>query len=482
MRHWYSINFLVYFLIGALTSYAQFLPTSEYNLSVNAYGTNSPTVPFWYYANQYNVIPKNSSSFIARAALGNTKGDTVKYSWREIRLLYGLDGAFIAQQNSNAFKLIESFAGIKYGPIELFYGRRLETMGLLGDTLLSSGSYSWSGNAQPFPKVQLSVPNYIELPFFRGLFSVKGSFAHGWLDTLAVAYGQRTNAVKAYFHQKTLFIKMGRPNWKVNLIGGFNHLAQWGGEDQIWPDGLPPKEAWWAVVVGKPWQDSRVGNHLGTLDLGLVWKLANNKSLTFFRQNIFDDGSLYSFLNIKDGLQGVTFNNRNTPNYAQTFTLEKVNVEWLNTTSQGGNVFDFQKQIFGRDNYFNHYVYSEGWSYKGEMIGTPFIPKQSDIISSFPPIKNAKTLNNRIQMLHLGASGWIDEWKWLVKASFSNNLGTYDYPFPSPKQQFSSLIQIQKELPWLQGIDWTTSIAIDAGTLYEPSMGIQLGLRKRGFF
>ena len=80
------------------------------------------------------------------------------------------------------------------------------------------------------------------------------------------------------------------------------------------------------------------------------------------------------------------------------------------------------------------------------------------------------TINNRVQMVHLGANGWIDEWKWLLKASFSNNLGTYDYPFPTPLKQFSGLLQIQKELPWLQGIDWTTSIAIDAGTLYEPSM------------
>ena len=109
MRHRYSIPFLVYFFIGAITGYAQFLPTSEYNLSVNAYGTNAHITPFWFHTNQYNVIPKNSSSFLARAAFGNTKGDTAKYSWREVRLLYGVDGAFIAQKTLNSFKLIEGF-------------------------------------------------------------------------------------------------------------------------------------------------------------------------------------------------------------------------------------------------------------------------------------------------------------------------------------------------------------------------------------
>jgi len=473
---------LCFLFVCAISTSAQFLPTSQFDLSLNVYGTNSTKVPFWYYANQFNVIPKGSSSFIARVSFNNTQEDTTKYRSEGLKLIYGLDGAFIAQQSSNKFKLIEGFGGLRYGPIEVYYGRRLEIVGLLGDTLLSSGSYSWSGNAPPFSKIQLSVPQYINLPFLKGLISFKGSFAHGWLDTLAVGYGGRVNAIKGYFHQKTLYIKFGKPHWKVNLIGGFNHQAQWGGENQIWPDGLPPFEAWWRVVIGKPWLESRVGNHLGTLDLGLIWKLSDNKSITFFRQNIFDDGSLYSFLNIQDGLQGITLRNSSSPDYTRTFTLEKINLEWLNTTSQGGNIFDFQQHIFGRDNYFNHYVYSQGWSYKDEMIGTPFIPKQNDIINPLPPIKNLMTSNNRVQMVHLGASGWVDEWKWLLKASYSNNLGTYDYPFPAAKQQFSGLLQIQKELPWLQGIDWTTSIAIDAGTLYEPSMGIQMGLRKRGFF
>jgi hypothetical protein len=110
-----------------------------------------------------------------------------------------------------------------------------------------------------------------------------------------------------------------------------------------------------------------------------------------YRQNIFDDGSLYKFLNIQDGLQGVVFTNRLSQDFTHTITLKKVVVEWLNTTNQGGAVFDFQQQIFGRDNYFNHYVYSQGWSYKGQIIGTPFIPAQTDVKSSLTPIKNMIT-------------------------------------------------------------------------------------------
>ncbi len=107
----------------------------------------------WY---QYGVIPKTTSSLLVRASFSNVKGDTAQHSWRQLRVLYGVDGAFIVQKSSNNFKLIEGFGGLKYGPLELWYGRRLETTGFIGDTVLSSGSYSWSGNAPPFLKIQLA--------------------------------------------------------------------------------------------------------------------------------------------------------------------------------------------------------------------------------------------------------------------------------------------------------------------------------------
>lgn len=471
---------------GRLALRAQFIsiPKSDYNISLIGYGSTSPSrIPFWLYANQYGIVPNTTPSFIPRIALSNLNSDTVSNNWSRVRLLYGLDIPVVISNSAIKPHLVETYASVRYGPFELYAGRRCETAGLVGDTLLSSGSYAWSGNALPITKVQFAIPNYISLPFTKGLISFKCTFAHGWLDTLAVVYGGRgVTAVKGYLHQKTFYLKIGKPTWKINVTAGFNHQAQWGGENQIWPDGLPPKEAWWAVVIGKPWQGSRVGNHLGTLDLGFSWRLNNEKSLFFYRQNIFDDGSLYNFLNIQDGLQGVVFTNRLLQDYTRTITLQKLVIEWLNTTNQGGDIFDFQQQIFGRDNYFNHYVYSQGWSYKNQIIGTPFIPAQTDVKSTLTPIKNMITNNNRVQMVHLAANGRLDDWQWLFKTSFSVNYGLYDYPYLRRQYQLSSLIQFQKELPWLLGIDWFTSLAFDIGTLYDPSPGLQIGLRKRGFF
>ncbi|MFN8346826.1 MAG: capsule assembly Wzi family protein [Spirosomataceae bacterium] len=455
----------------------------EYTLQSELFLFNGKS-PFWIKTNQYDIVPKSKAA--AFSSQGSINADYQRDSLNQFKHLLGW-GAKIAPvinlSDTIHFVLPEAYLKLRVGSFEIWGGKRREVYGILGDTLLSSGSYSWSGNAFPMPKIQINTIGFVTIPLTKNFLAFNTNFSHGWFGNMPVIYGRMgTKSVIGYLHQKSFYLRFGKPNHKINFIGGFNHQAQWGGENQIWPAGLPPKEAWWAVVIGKPWEGSRVGNHLGTLDVGLLYRLKNNKSLFFYRQNIYDDGSLYTFLNIQDGLQGVVFSNRREQDYTHTFTLGKLAAEWLNTTNQGGPVFDFQRQIFGRDNYFNHYVYGQGWSYKGEMIGTPFIPAQTDVKKTSPPVKDAITNNNRVQMFHLAANGWMEDWQWLVKASFSMNYGLYEVPFAKKRNQLSVLIRLQKELPWLNGLDWYTSVAFDVGTLYDSSVGLQIGLRKRGFF
>jgi hypothetical protein len=455
----------------------------EYTLKSDLFLFNGKS-PFWIHSNQYSTIP--TAKNLAFSGQASFETDYQRDSLKKFRHLLGWGAKIVPIFNkgdTTEFLLPESYLKLRVGAIEVWGGKRREIYGLTGDTLLSSGSYSWSGNAFPIPKIQLNTIGFVTIPWTHSLLAFSASFAHGWLGDMPVKYGGRgVKSVNGYLHQKSFYLKMGKPHWNVNFIGGFNHHAQWGGENQIWPDGLPPGEAWWAVVIGKSWEGSRIGNHLGTLDIGLSWRLKEDKSLFFYRQNIFDDGSLYTFLNIKDGLQGVTFSNRRSQDYTRTITLHKLTVEWLNTTSQGGNVFDFATGVFGKDNYFNHYVYEQGWSYRSQGIGTPFIPSQRTVKSNLPRIDKEFTNSSRVQMIHLGADGWLDDWQWLLKTSFSINYGLYDHPFSTKPKQLSTLIRFQKELRHLNGIEWYTTLAFDLGTLYDPSLGLQIGLRKRGFF
>lgn len=469
---------LLLLLLEQIPAHSQFISLSptHYNLKASTFLSSSNRLPFWFYSNQYGTVSPSSSLLIS-GGISSYSPDTSAISWSQIKLNYGLE-ALGRVGGTSKFHLVEGFGSLKYGIFELYAGRRRETVGLLGDTLLSSGSYVWSGNALPIPKLQLSTK--LAVPFTKGFIKLSGFFAHGWLGSLALQDNPSAiSSVKGYLHQKALYTEIGKPNGSLFIHAGFNHQVQWGGEKEIYPNLLfPSNKAWWWVTIGKSWRGSRVGNHLGTIDLGLHWKFKKGE-LFFYRQNIYEDGSLYHFLNIQDGLNGVAFTNKSKS--LSNLKINKIVFEFLNTTSQGGDIFDLTTGVFGKDNYFNHFVYLEGWSYKRKMIGTPFITSKDDN-NLWKTLKGDFTNNNRVKLLHLAASGKYAEWNWSIKTSLSFNYGVYDYSFEGTPKQFSALFQLQRNLKWLSGLEWTSSVGLDIGKLYNSSLGIQVGLRKQGYF
>jgi len=107
----------------------------------------------------------------------------------------------------------------------------------------------------------------------------------------------------------------------------------------------------------------------------------------------------------------------------------QLRLEYLNTFSQGGGEFiNEDNRRRGRDDYFNHGQYRDGWSYLGRTIGTPFIAPQTDLRSNLPLFTYVN--NNRIRVVHLGLSGQlVDQLTFLLKTSYSRNAGTYQEPF-----------------------------------------------------
>ena len=87
--------------------------------------------------------------------------------------------------------------------------------------------------------------------------------------------------------------------------------------------------------------------------------------------------------------------------------IQEVLLEYLFTESQGGNLFLENAAQRGRDNYFNHSQYQDGWSRYGLTMGTPFITPSADSRSDLP--RYGFTNNNRVAVMHLGVSGqgWI---------------------------------------------------------------------------
>lgn len=414
----------------------------KYNIESGVQISTSSQTPFWLRSNQYGIVPLESQFLTMRGA-GHKEYDSTKneqYKSKKFGYGYGLSFAANIGKKSSFF-LPEAYMKVRYGAFEIYGGRRREIVGLV-DTTLTSGSYIWSGNALPMPKIQISIPNYMSI-IGKGLLSVKGGFTHGWFDN---------GYVKNYYlHQKWFYGRIGKSSWKLYFYGGFNHQVQWGGKyaiPQKDPNGLiisslPSNFNSYLYVIsgisinkedngtstGRPLNEqfNRIGNHLGTIDIGLETKLSNF-TLFLYRQSIYDDGSLFYLSNISDGLLGVSINNiKSTRNLGQ-FHISKILFEYFNTMNQGGrgSAENTIPQLRGLDNYFNNSVYLNGWSYQDKSIGTPFFNTKKELKLTDSDIVNFR--NTRLIAYIFSLHGQYKKLYGDIKFSKSINYGTYFSP------------------------------------------------------
>lgn len=448
-------------------------------------GASKSNIPFWQRANLFGIVPTLGPTF----ALGVTfKKD---YSKKRFDVGYGLEGWGNMGRVSRLI-LPQAYVKAKFKKLEIWAGRRKQVMGIVGDSLLTSGSYIVSGNSIPMPQIQIGFNDYVDI--LNKTIGLKGTFAHAWFDANPVVK-------KHFLHQKSLYIRLGKTRWPVNLYGGFNHSVQWGGTvltaNRYTVGSKNPSDLkdYWYVISGKRIptfgyvdpdkydaidRGNRVGNHLGSVDLAMQIKL---RTLTIipYRTFLFDDGSLFHMANIRDGLNGISLKFKESTSKIQ---ISSLTAEFLYTRHQGGSEFTLDGGPRGRDNYFNHIQY-EGWVYNGNIIGTPFITSKLQTRQSLKkPTIFYISDNNRVKLYHLGFSGRIFNSSFTSKLSLSENWGTYNAAFERRTVQFSSLLNLFvpvkiKSIGTLEGM---LSLATDIGKLYQNSTGIQVGLIKRGNF
>src|SRR5664280_115707 len=198
----------------------------SYSLGSSAGYITPGQVPFWLRSNQFGNIPIDNASLSLFGAIHKdyNKSRTRIFDWGA-----SAEGRANIGDRSNLI-LIEGYAKVRISIFEIRAGRSKEITGLC-DTSLSCGSFSVSGNTPGIPKVQISIPEFYTLPILGKLFAFKGNYAHGWvgktpflnLDTILL--NPRT-----YIHQKSLYGRFGKPEWKWKLYGGFNHQVLWGDE------------------------------------------------------------------------------------------------------------------------------------------------------------------------------------------------------------------------------------------------------------
>ncbi|HEV7349020.1 capsule assembly Wzi family protein [Telluribacter sp.] len=491
-------RFLLVFLPGILFCFnlsGQSLDTTALGgkqgwMEVSGYSATEPRLPFWLHSNQFGIVPRTGPVLSVRAGIEKlwklSKNKGTAPAWKAGVGVEAVGNLSPSQKSQGL--LPQRYGTLGFGNLELWVGRRKQLVGL-ADSTLGTGSYIMSGNTVPIPRVQLGLRKFSDVPFTKGWLAILGFYADGWFEN------NRPVTSELKLHQKQLYGRFGKPGGAWKLYGGFNHQVQWGGKSSAQTvDGQMPKgfQNYLRAVTGRRSlgrldstatnfdNTNRVGNHLGTIDAGLEWN-GTYTNVFLYRQNLYEDGSLYYLTNVKDGLNGIRIR-WNQPSF-RMITLKEAVVELLYTKSQGGEDFIIGVGTKrGKDNYFNNAQVADGWSYYDRTIGTPFIPPTTDTSPLWPAY--GYTSNNRVAVLHLGLRGtFMHRYEWSTKLSYSSNAGTYDLPFEPAPTQFSGILSVQRKVNWLgPNTILKGSVATDVGELYRNSTGLMLSIRKEGLF
>ena len=470
-------------------------PKSQHQtyVEIGGFVSSNGRTPFWLRANQFGIVPYSSPAGTLRIGtngavlLTDTAGLYARKAPSRAWILSYAAEAVGNAGKENQLLAPEYYVKLSHRQIEFVVGRRREVVGLV-DTALTSGSYSWSGNAIPIPKIQFGTKGFASISRRKWL-AINAFIAHGW-------FANTDYMQQSFLHQKSVFFRIGRPKAALRFYVGLNHNVQWAGHS----DSLDYHYAANGQLPGQLRDfpnvlfnirteglnnpritsfdyDNLYGNHVGSLDFGFDLRLPWI-TLLLYHQHSYDDSSgIVFFQNVPDGLSGLRI--QPTKRGPSIFHVDGFLLEFLSTLSQSGPIFDPYTRVFGADNYFNNRQYQEGWTYKNRIIGTPFITLRQDVKPDYRTNTNWTVGNNRVQVVHVALRATVaQQMKLMAKFSYGKNYGIPMQPLVNTPVQFSSLVQLGVPLSWLGGTLLTASVAADFGELYTNSTGAYIGLRK----
>jgi hypothetical protein len=175
----------------------------------------------------------------------------------------------------------------------------------------------------------------------------------------------------------------------------------------------------------------------------------------------------------------------------QKVRWNKLLFEFLYTKNQGGEAWS-KVTPSGDEDYYNNYLYTEGWSYKQTGIGNPLITSRNDMRAGLPKYPKDYFTNNRVVAFHLGLAGGVGQWNILSKFSYSLNYGTFGtspvghttgekhtpaiYGIFPKTSQFSGYVEANR--PLQKGLNLGAIIAADQGRLLNNSAGLFIKVSK----
>lgn len=490
-----------YFLINSLLAHSQSNDADsagvqnefayELSLASGIIDASEDFLPHYLIFNRWGAVQENNNAFISGELDMNYQ---FNQNWS-----FKAGGAFrndlvYAGFGQLDFKKWSLIGGKK----KLFYGD------VPGD--LSSGSLGIGPNAEPIPMLEIRLNEYVNVPFTKGYFKIKGNYSHRWLGQDRFISGAQMHGKALYGMidlDKEIGLKMG---------SGIIHFGQYGGTTPEGEDLPSSFNDYLRVVLGKGSSDSTgvlmgeengLGNHLGLTEIFFEKRIGEH-SLRLNYQKQFEDQGSMQYVSLKDYLLSIEWT------LPKKGLLEKIRFEWLESKHQSGKGLpdptekypdeeSNMGQSFGeRDDYYNNFLFESAWTNHGMVIGNPLFLTYDRTLNYFDPYPRYEeaVTNNRISGIHLGLEGsFSSNLNYRLILTYSKNFGTYaglyegrfewegiatdpdfDYVFLDGKTQFYSLFQLNYGLNiFNQNARLYGMFAFDSGELYS-NYGAELGI------
>ena len=469
---------MVALLAGPLDIYAQ-RQQVNYQADLFFSGASEDSLPFWLATNQFGVIDAAAPNGILRFSSsyhGRLSNERLTYS-------LGLD--WVGRTGDQQTYFFQQFYGeLRWGIFKFLAGRKERTTGEVHETL-SLGSMLLSKNASPVTQVSISWPEFVIIPGTGNFIAVRGYWGHGWIE------GERV-VNEPFLHEKHLYLRLGMPNWPIDIRAGILHYTMWGGipvrENR--GDRLPSSFSDFLRVFfiqgaaeDIPIDGERtnvLGNSLGAYDFSVRVNVSSMQ-IFIYRQFYLEDTVSLAFRNGWDGMWGLGFNFKGD-GFVNALLWEHVNTK-RQSSKKGIN------EPRGTDNYYNHFIYESGWTHRGRTLGMPLILTADGFEGN---------INNILLAHHLGI-----EWKvtgvgaFRVFFTYSRNYGAHSIlesdtfiraenaRFTSSVHRFALLFEgSSKIFPSIQleafgriGYDWG-----DEALGPKNNLGITLGVKRTGTF
>ncbi len=369
---------------------------------------------------------------------------------------------------------------------------------------LSSGDLVMSGNARAPFGAKIGFVNYQNIPFTHGWVQIKGEIGYyrlGDSKWLKNHYNYYNNFITTnyWFNYKNLYLRTN-PSKQLVLTFGMQAACQFAGTVTYYKNGQVMQETkmkanakafWHAFIPGNGGEnlgDKKYveGNHVGSWDIALEYKLRSGQTLRCYYQSLLEDGSGVGKFNGFDGLWGIEYRSGNhgvvTGTVAEFLTLMNQSgplhfayKDFTDTDHPHGSEIGFAAT--GSDDYYNNYCY-DGYHNRGMSIGSPMAKS---------PIYNTdgylRFTDNRLRGFHLGLMGELgSQVSYRALLSWRKSFGTPFIPRLTPLTATSMMLEATYTPKWLRGLEIKAQLAHDHGTLYGDNTGALISIFYNGNF